>query len=47
MNGDVFKAKVVYSYTPVNEDELAIQENQVVEVIRLVSFFFLALLLTE
>lgn len=32
----LFKAKVVYTYKPVNDDELAIQENDIVEVIRLV-----------
>lgn len=31
-----FQAKVLYSYVPVNEDELSIQENDVVTVLRLV-----------
>jgi len=31
-----FNARVLYSYIPVNEDELAIQENGIVKVIRLV-----------
>ncbi len=31
-----FSARVLYSYIPVNEDELAIQESEIVEVIRLV-----------
>ena len=33
-----FNAKVLYSYIPVNDDELAIQENETVQVIRLVGF---------
>ncbi len=33
---ETFRARVVYSYMPVNDDELAIQENQIVEVLRLV-----------
>jgi CD2-associated protein len=32
-----FLAKVLYTYTPVNEDELPIQENDTVQVLRLVS----------
>lgn len=32
----IFSARVLYSYVPVNEDELAIQENEIVKVIRLV-----------
>ena len=35
-NNGHFKARVLYSYVPVNEDELAIQENEIVQVIRLV-----------
>jgi hypothetical protein len=35
-NNGYFKARVLYSYIPVNEDELAIQENEIVQVIRLV-----------
>ena len=35
-NAHHFKARVLYSYIPVNEDELAIQENEIVQVIRLV-----------
>ncbi|CAF0913185.1 unnamed protein product [Brachionus calyciflorus] len=31
-----FQAKVLYSYVPVNDDELSIQENEIVTVIRLV-----------
>lgn len=31
-----FQAKVLYSYIPVNEDELSIQENDIVTVLRLV-----------
>jgi hypothetical protein len=32
----MFKVKVLYSYTPLNEDELRINENDIVDVIRLV-----------
>lgn len=32
----MFRARVVYSYMPANDDELAIQENDVVNVLRLV-----------
>jgi len=35
-SNNLFKARVLYSYIPVNEDELAIQENEIVQVIRLV-----------
>lgn len=35
-SNNYFKARVLYSYIPVNEDELAIQENEIVQVIRLV-----------
>ncbi|RMZ95511.1 CD2-associated, partial [Brachionus plicatilis] len=31
-----FQARVLYSYVPVNDDELSIQQNQVVTVLRLV-----------
>lgn len=33
---DHFNARVIYSYVPANEDELTIQENDIVQVIRLV-----------
>lgn len=33
---DLFSARVLYSYVPINEDELAIQENDIVKIIRLV-----------
>jgi hypothetical protein len=35
-NNEFFNARVLYSYVPINEDELAIQENEIVKVIRLV-----------
>jgi hypothetical protein len=35
-----FNAKVLYSYIPVNNDELPIQENDIVQVLRLVKFNF-------
>jgi hypothetical protein len=35
-SSEQFDAKVLYSYIPVNEDELAIQENEIVHVVRLV-----------
>ena len=37
-NPDQFLARVLYSYVPVNDDELPIQENDTVQVLRLVSF---------
>lgn len=37
---ECFNARVLFSYVPVNNDELPIQENDVVQVIRLVSFPF-------
>ena len=43
-NQEGFMARVIYSYSPANDDELAIQENDVVQVLRLVSLrrsFFL------
>ena len=33
---DAFKVRVVYSYTPLNDDELRINENDIVDVIKLV-----------
>ena len=34
--GDSFKVRVLYSYTPLNADELRINENDIVDVLRLV-----------
>jgi len=35
-NPESFNAKVLYTYVPVNDDELSIQENDIVQVLRLV-----------
>jgi hypothetical protein len=37
---EYFNAKVLYTYIPVNDDELPISENDIVQVLRLVSTFF-------
>lgn len=39
-NEQHFNARVLYTYIPVNSDELPIQENEIVQVIRLVNVYF-------
>jgi hypothetical protein len=37
-NGTLFQVKVAYAYTPVHDDELSINPNDIINVTRLVRF---------
>jgi hypothetical protein len=39
-NGTLFQVKVAYGYTPVHDDELAINPNDIINVTRMVRFAF-------